>query len=180
MRPYDVLSFTFTFFLLLSTPTFAAMFANMVIDSEKHLAEQIDAYSEAHRNTYEAVGRTSDNRISVQIRYGHDDSVGIEAFFTPTPALLADLEDSQRAIAQASIDTGLEGGSTFEQMRDFRIEVPGHNPPHSPSHHKDSTPLARDSTSLTARYDYEFGCSIRKCARDGNFLESALRPILRR
>jgi len=100
-------------------------YANFVIDSEKELANRIDQYSDDNRDTYDFVARTIDGKIIVQVRH-QDDSVGIEGFFTPTDAFLADIASGQETIIAATVAAGRTAeGSTLQQLRDYRYDPEG-------------------------------------------------------
>ncbi|KAK4690049.1 hypothetical protein P7C73_g75, partial [Tremellales sp. Uapishka_1] len=96
-----------------------AMLADMVIDAEKLFAERMDAYGEANPDTYESVGRPWDGYFHVQIIHVGDSGTveipGIDAYFTPTAALDADLDDSIREAVQATFDADLVR-ATYEEI----------------------------------------------------------------
>ncbi|KAK4690047.1 hypothetical protein P7C73_g76, partial [Tremellales sp. Uapishka_1] len=141
-----------------------AMYADQIIPPESQLAEQIDAYMDAHPDTYEFVARTTDGLIVVQVRY-EDDGVGLEGFLTHTPALEANLDNGQQANGQTLSDAGVNDGSSLDELRVYGYDATGHG--HGHEH-------ANTTSHLVARIGC--GCTPRMCDRSGN-LHKALRSV---
>ncbi|WRT66288.1 uncharacterized protein IL334_003241 [Kwoniella shivajii] len=123
-------SIFFTPLLLLLFSIFATFvlgdYVDMVIESEKALAVEIDQYANDHPDTYDFIARTHDDKIIIQIKF-EDDTVGIQGFFTPTPELEEDLSNAHLSIIQSTIASGMEGqGSSLEDLQGYRYH-PDHD-----------------------------------------------------
>ncbi|WVW83825.1 hypothetical protein I302_105846 [Kwoniella bestiolae CBS 10118] len=99
---------------------------DQVLPPERPLALLITQYSDAHPDTYTFIARTTSSNIIVQVRYDDEnDTIGIEGYFTETPALLRHIERIQEDVWRATREAGLEGYpgvKTLEEMREWRFD----------------------------------------------------------
>ncbi|WWC89406.1 uncharacterized protein L201_004330 [Kwoniella dendrophila CBS 6074] len=101
--------------------------SDKVIPSERSLAQSIEIYSEENRDkTYQFIARTTSNQVVVQVRYDDEnDTIGMEGYFTETPKLLKQIEDSQEQIWKLTVESGYQnqpGVKTLEEMKSWRYD----------------------------------------------------------
>ncbi|WWC61791.1 uncharacterized protein I303_104376 [Kwoniella dejecticola CBS 10117] len=102
-------------------------YADLVLPSEKPIALQIDAYSNANaQETHHFIAKTTNELIIVQIKFS-DGRVGISGIFSLTPGLEKLLDQVQRQIIQTTLDAKLPGPTndyvtSLESVQKYRYD----------------------------------------------------------
>ncbi|ORY34003.1 hypothetical protein BCR39DRAFT_556795 [Naematelia encephala] len=97
-------------------------YADKVVPSEIPLANGIDEFSEKHeQDTYQFFAFASNGTIVVQTRWVND-TIAIEAFFTPTGQLVAFIESQQTTTYETSVTLGYDTPS-LDEIKAYRYDV---------------------------------------------------------